>query len=100
MSNSPGETAKRLVSKKARQHFEELQHKVNHYRENLKEKGYKVPDDLNKRQREIKELEKEVVPTIEKQIKSKEQAQQRHQLRRVRSSFTNKDKNQGYDFSR
>ncbi|WP_394530879.1 kinetochore Spc7 family protein [Priestia aryabhattai] len=62
-----------MVSKKARLHYEELQHEANHYKENLKEKGYKGPDDLNKRQSEIRELEKDVIPAIEKQIKTKEQ---------------------------
>ncbi|EGI2115062.1 molybdopterin-guanine dinucleotide biosynthesis protein MobA, partial [Listeria monocytogenes] len=93
-----------------------------HYRENLKEKGYKGPDDLEKRQGEIRELEKNVIPNIEKQIntkeqvigtisgildaiqqatRSKEQAQQKQQqLRRFRSSSINKPKDQGHDFSR
>ena len=121
LSNSPGETAKRLVSKKARQHYEELQHEANHYRENLKEKGYKGPDDLEKRQGEIRELEREVIPAIEKQINTKEQvigtisgifdalkqavhtqeqAQQRHQLRKMRSSNINRSKNQGPEIER
>ncbi|MCQ9285288.1 molybdopterin-guanine dinucleotide biosynthesis protein MobA, partial [Priestia aryabhattai] len=123
LSNSPGETAKRLVSKKARLHYEELQHEANHYKENLKEKGYKGPDDLNKRQSEIRELEKDVIPAIEKQIKTKEQVigtisgifdaiqqatrseeqvlqKQQHQHRRFRSSSINKSKDQGHDFSR
>ncbi|QSF42398.1 MobQ family relaxase [Priestia megaterium] len=122
LSNNPGETAKRLVSKKARQHYEELQHEAIHYRENLKEKGYKGPDDLNKRQSEIRELEKNVIPSIEKQIntkehvigtisgifdaiqqatRSEEQAQQRQQqLRKFRSSSINRSKDQGHDFSR
>ncbi|MED4284256.1 MobQ family relaxase [Priestia megaterium] len=121
LSNNPGEAAKRLVSKKARQHYEELQHETNHYRENLKEKGYKGPDDLNKRQSEIRGLEQNIIPTIEKDIKvkehvietvsgifdaiqqatrSEEQAQQRHQLRRMRSTTINRSKNQGPDLSR
>nr|WP_280168281.1 hypothetical protein [Priestia aryabhattai]MDH3111050.1 hypothetical protein [Priestia aryabhattai] len=123
LSNNPSETARRLISKRARQHYEELQHEANHYRENLKEKGYKGPDDLNKRQSEIRELEKDVIPSIEKQIKTKEQvigtisgifdaiqqatrseeqAQQRQQqqLRRFRSNSINKSKDQGHDFSR
>ncbi|AXI32863.1 molybdopterin-guanine dinucleotide biosynthesis protein MobA (plasmid) [Priestia megaterium] len=121
LSNSPSEAAKRLVSKKARQHYEELQHEANHYRDNLKEKGYKGPDDLNKRQAEIRGLEQNVIPTIEKDVKVKEhvietvsgifdaitqavhteeQAQQRHQLRRMRSSNINRSKNQGPEIER
>lgn len=121
LNNNPGEAAKRLVSKKIRQHYEELQHEVNHYRENLKEKGYKGLDDLNKRQSEIRGLEQNVIPTIEKQIKTKEniigtvsgifnaiqqatrseeQAQQRQHLRRFRSSSINRNKNQGPDLNR
>ncbi|MGG0509424.1 MobQ family relaxase [Priestia megaterium] len=121
LSNSSGEAAKRLVSKKARQHYEELQHAANHYRDNLKEKGYKGPDDLNKRQDEIRGLEQNVIPTIEKDIKvkehvteivsdifdaiqqatrSEEQAQQRHQLKRMRSTTINRSKNNGRDLSR
>ncbi|MEH7089126.1 MobQ family relaxase [Priestia megaterium] len=121
LSNSPSETAKRLVSKKARQHYEELQHEANHYRDNLKEKGYKGPEDLNKRQAEIRGLEENVIPTIEKDIKvkehvteivsgifdaiqqatrSEEQGQQRHQLRKMRSSNINRSKNQGPEIER
>ncbi|WP_195696759.1 MobQ family relaxase [Priestia megaterium] len=121
LNNSPSEAAKRLVSKKAHQYYEELQHEANHYRDNLKEKGYKGLDDLNKRQGEIRGLEQNVIPTIEKDIKvkehvietvsgifdaieqatrSEEQAQQRHQLRRVRSTTINKSKNQGPEIER
>ncbi|KWU61394.1 MobQ family relaxase [Priestia megaterium] len=121
LNNSPGEAAKRLVSKKARQHYEELQHEANHYRDNLKEKGYKGPEDLNKRQAEIRGLEENVIPTIEKDIKvkehvteivsgifdaiqqatrSEEQGQQRHQLRKMRSSNINRSKNQGPEIER
>ncbi|MED4261528.1 molybdopterin-guanine dinucleotide biosynthesis protein MobA, partial [Priestia aryabhattai] len=121
LSNSPDEAAKRLVSKKTRQHYEELQHEANHYRENLKEKGYKGLDDLNKRQAEIRGLEQNIIPTIEKDIKVKEhvietvsgifdaikqavrtqeQAQQRHQLRKMRSSNINRSKNQGPEIER
>lgn len=121
LNNNPGEAAKRLVSKKARQHYEELQYEANHYRYNLKEKGYKGPDDLNKRQAEIRGLEQNVIPTIEKDIKvkehvietvsgifdaiqqathSEEQAQQRYQLKRMRSTTINRSKNQGPDLSR
>ncbi|MCU7713115.1 molybdopterin-guanine dinucleotide biosynthesis protein MobA, partial [Priestia megaterium] len=121
LSNSPSEAAKRLVSKKARQHYEELQHEANHYRDNLKEKGYKGPEDLNKRQAEIRGLEENVIPTIEKDIKvkehvteivsgifdaiqqatrSEEQGQQRHQLRKMRSSNINRSKNQGPEIER
>ena len=66
-------------------------------------------------------MEKTVVPWLEKEIKtyesninalnnlfnaihqatcSQEQAQQRHQLRRMRSTNINRSKNQGPDFSR
>ncbi|MGG1369929.1 MobQ family relaxase [Priestia megaterium] len=121
LSKNPGEAAKRLVSKKACQQYEELQHEVNHYRENLKEKGYKGLDDLNKRQGEIRGLEQKVIPTIEKQIKTKEhiietvsgifdviqqairsqeQSQQRHQLKLMRSTTINRAKNQGPDLNR
>ncbi|MED3823558.1 MobQ family relaxase [Priestia flexa] len=120
LNNSTSEAAKRLVSKKAHQHYEELQHEANHYRDNLKEKGYKGPNDLNKRQGEIRELEQNVIPTIEKDIKvkehvietvsgifnaiqqatrSEEQVQQRYQLRQVRSTTINKSKNRGPDFT-
>ncbi|MEJ9307191.1 hypothetical protein ABEW33_25665 [Priestia megaterium] len=98
-----------------------MQHKANHYRDNLKEKVYKGPEDLSKRQAEIKELEEKVVPSIEKEIKAKEhtiktisgifdaiqqtthseeQAQQRHQLGRMRSTNINRSKDQGPDLSR
>ncbi|MGG0451656.1 MobQ family relaxase [Priestia megaterium] len=120
LSNNPSEAAKRLVSKKARQHYEKLQHEANHYRENLKEKGYKGPDDLNKRQGEIRELEQQVIPTIEKDIKVKEhvietvsgifdaiqqathreeQAQQRHQLKMVKNKNQTRNINKGPDLS-
>ncbi|MDD9781753.1 hypothetical protein P4607_24490 [Priestia megaterium] len=118
VTNSPSEAAKRLVSKKTRQHYEELQHEANHYRDNLKEKGYKGPEDLSKRQGEIKGLEEKVVPSIEKEIKAKEHtiktisgifdaieqaarseehAQQRQQ---IRSTTINRSKKQGPDLSR
>ncbi|GAB1804831.1 MobQ family relaxase [Priestia megaterium] len=121
LNNSPSEATKRLVLKKARQHYEELQHEANHYRDNLKEKGYKGSEDLNKRQAEIRGLEENVIPTIEKDIKvkehvteivsgifdaiqqatrSEEQAQQKHQLRRMRSSNINRSKNQGPEIER
>jgi len=121
VTNSPEEATKRLVSKKARQHYEELQHEANHYRDNLKEKGYKGLEDLSKRQGKIKGLEEKVVPGIEKEIKTKEhtiktisgifdaiqqatrseeQAQQRHQLRRMRFTTINRSRNQGPDLSR
>ncbi|PEZ06115.1 molybdopterin-guanine dinucleotide biosynthesis protein MobA [Priestia megaterium] len=116
LSNNPGETTKRLVSKKARRQYEELQHEVKHYKDNLKEKGYKGPDDLNKRQSEIRELEKDVIPAIEKQIKTKEQVigtisgifeaiqqathsqkQAQQRLERIRGTSINKSKDQGPD---
>jgi hypothetical protein len=121
LNNSPSEAAKRLVSKRARQHYEELEHEANHYRENLKEKEYKGLDDLNKRQSEIRGLEQNIIPVIEKDIKvkehivetisgifdaiqqatrSEEQAQQRQQFRRFRSSSINRYKDQGHDYSR
>ncbi|MFS0907684.1 hypothetical protein AB3N02_32510 [Priestia aryabhattai] len=121
LANNPGEAAKRLVSKKARQQYEELQHEANHYRDNLKEKGYRGSEDLSKRQGEIKELEEKVVPRIEKEIKTKEytietisgifdaiqqatrteeQSQQRQQLRKMRSININRSNNQGSDISR
>ncbi|MCU7713122.1 molybdopterin-guanine dinucleotide biosynthesis protein MobA, partial [Priestia megaterium] len=121
LNNSPSEATKRLVLKKARQHYEELQHEANHYRDNLKEKGYKGPADLNKRQAQIRGLEQNVIPTIEKDIKVKEhvteivsdifdaikqavhtqeQVQQSHQLRRMRSSNINRSKNQGPEIER
>ncbi len=121
LNNSPGEAAERLVSKKAHQQYKELQHEINHYKENLKEKGYKGIDDLNKRQSEIRGLEQNVIPTIKKQIKTKEniieivsgifdaiqqatrseeQAKQRHQLGNMRSININRTKNQGPDRSR
>ncbi|MCZ8497515.1 MobQ family relaxase [Priestia megaterium] len=121
LNNTPGEAAKRLVSKKARQHYEELKHEANHYRDNLKEKGYKGLDDLNKRQGKIRELEQNIIPAIEKDIKvkehivetvsgikdaiqqatrSEEQDQQRQQLRRFRSSSINRSTDKGHDFTR
>jgi sugar-specific transcriptional regulator TrmB len=61
-----------LVSKKARQHYKELQHETNHYLNNLKEKRYKGPEDLSKRQNKIKRLEEKVVSRFKKEIKVKE----------------------------
>jgi len=111
-----------LVSKKERQHYEELQHEANHYRDNLKEKGYKGADDLSKRQGEIRGLEEKIVLRIEKEIKVKEHTietisgifdaiqqathsetftqQRQQQLRKMRSTNINRAKDQGPDFSR
>jgi hypothetical protein len=121
LDRSPGEKAKRLVSKKARQEYEELQSEARYGRENLKELGYKGQQDLQQQQSRINTMEKTVIPWLEKEIKtyesninalntvfnaiqqatsSQEQAQQRHQLRRMRSTNINRSKNQGPDFSR
>ncbi|SCC49171.1 MULTISPECIES: hypothetical protein [Priestia] len=121
LDRSPGEKAKRLVSKKARQDYEELQSEAKYGRENLKKLGYKGRQDLQQQQSRMNTTEKTVVPWLEKEIKthesninalntifnaiqqatrSQEQAQQRHQLRRMRSTNINRSKNQGPDFSR
>ncbi|MET3089271.1 MobQ family relaxase [Priestia megaterium] len=121
LDKSPGEKAKRLVSKKARQDYEELQSEAKYGRENLKELGYKGQQDLQQQQSRMNTMEKTVIPWLEKEIKthesninalnnvldaikqatrSQEQAQQRHQLRRMRSTNINRSKNQGPDFSR
>jgi hypothetical protein len=121
LDRSPGEKAKRLVSKKARQDYEELQSEAKYGRENLKELGYKGQEDLQQQQSRMNTIEKTVVPWLEKEIKthesninalnnlfnaiqqatrSQEQAQQRHQLRRTRSTNINRSKNQGPDISR
>jgi hypothetical protein len=118
LNNSPSEAAKRLVSKKARQHYEELQREANHYRDNLKEKGYKGSEDLSKRQGEIKGLEKNVVPHIEKEIKVKEhtietitsifdaiqqatqtEERQRHRFKQVKYKQRTRDINKGPDLN-
>ncbi|QSX24528.1 MobQ family relaxase [Priestia megaterium] len=121
LDRNPGEKAKRLVSKKARQDYEELQSEAKYGRENLKELGYKGQQDLQQQQSRMNTIEKTVVPWLEKEIKtyesnisalntvfnaiqqatrSQEQTQQRHQLRRMRSTNINKSKNRGPDFSR
>jgi len=121
LDRSPGEKAKRLVSKKARQDYEELQSEAKYGRENLKELGYKGQQDLQQQQSRMNTMEKTVIPWLEKEIKthesninalntvfnaiqqatrSQEQAQQRHQLRRLRSTNINRSKNQGPDLSR
>ncbi|MED4156673.1 MobQ family relaxase [Priestia aryabhattai] len=121
LDSKPGEKAKRLVSKKTRQNYEELQHEAAHRRENLKEMGYRGPDDLQQQEKRISTMEKTVIPFLEKEITiynnnlealntvfnaieqtihTQEQSQQRHQLRRFRSSSINRNKNQGPDFSR
>jgi hypothetical protein len=121
LDRNPGEKAKRFVSKKARQDYEELQSEAKYGRENLKELGYKEQQDLQQQQSRINTMEKTVVPWLEKEIKtyesninaldtifnaiqqayrSEEHAQQRHQLRRMRSTNINRSKNQGPDLSR
>lgn len=121
LDRNPGEKAKRLVSKKARQDYEELQSEAKYGRENLKELGYKGQKDLQQQQSRINTIENTVVPWLEKEIKthesninaldtvfkaiqqaihSQEQAQQRHQLGRMRSTNINRSKNQGPDLSR
>jgi MobA/MobL family len=121
LDRSPGEKAKRLVSKKVRQDYEELQSEAKYGRENLKELGYKGQQDLQQQQSRMNTIEKTVIPWLEKEIKthesninaldtvfnaiqqathSQEQAQQRHQLRKMRSTNINRSKNQGPDFSR
>ena len=120
LDRNPGEKAKRLVSKKARQDYEELQSEAKYGRENLKELGYKGQQDLQQQQSRINTMEKTVAPWLEKEIKtyesninaldtifnaiqqatrSQEQAQQRHQLRGMRSTNINRSKNQGPDLS-
>ena len=117
---NPVQKAKRLVSKKARQDYEELQSEAKYGRENLKELGYKGQQDLQQQQSRINTMEKTVAPWLEKEIKtyesninaldtifnaiqqatrSQEQAQQRHQLRGMRSTNINRSKNQGPDLS-
>ncbi|WP_349346914.1 MobQ family relaxase [Priestia megaterium] len=121
LDKTPREKAKRLVSKKARQDYEELQSEAKYGRENLKELGYKGQKDLQQKQSRMNTMEKTVVPWLEKEIKthesninaldtifnaiqqatrSQEQAQQRHQLSRMKSTNINRSKNQGPDFSR
>ncbi|XIH09954.1 molybdopterin-guanine dinucleotide biosynthesis protein MobA, partial (plasmid) [Priestia aryabhattai] len=120
LDNKPGEKAIRFVSKKARQNYEELQHEASHRRENLKEMGYKGQDDLQQREKRMSTMEKTVVPALEKEIHThtsnlealntvfnalqqaihtQEQSQQKHQLRRFRSSSINRNKDQGPDLS-
>ena len=121
LDRSPGEKAKRLVSKKARQDYEELQNEAKYGRENLKELGYKGQQDLQQQQSRMNIMEKTVVPWLEKEIKthesnikalntvfsaiqqtihSQEQAQQRQQIREFRSTTINRSKKQGPDLSR
>jgi len=121
LDGKPGEKAKRLVSKKTRQNYEELQHEASHRRENLKEMGYRGPDDLQQQEKRMSTMEKTVIPFLEKEITTysnnlealntvfnaleqtihtQEQSQQRNQFRRFRSSSINRNKNQGPDFSR
>ncbi|MGC9934716.1 hypothetical protein [Priestia aryabhattai] len=98
-----------------------MQSEAKYGRENLKELGYKGQQDFQQQQSRMNTIEKTVVPWLEKEIKtyesninaldtvfnaiqqatrSQEQAQQRHQLRRMRSTNINRSKNQGPDFSR
>ncbi len=121
LDRNPGEKAKRLVSKKARQDYEELQSEAKYGRENLKELGYKGQQDLQQQQSRMNTIEKTVVPWLEKEIKthksninaldtvfntiqqtirSEEITQQRHQLREMRSTTINRAKNKGPDLSR
>ncbi|KLV28928.1 hypothetical protein [Priestia megaterium] len=116
LDRSPGEKAKRLVPKKARQDYEELQSEAKYGRENLKELGYKGQQDLQQQQSRMNTTEKTVVPWLEKEIKthenniialntvfnaiqqaihSQEQAQQRHQFGGMRSININRFKNHG-----
>ncbi|MEC0666653.1 hypothetical protein P8864_12225 [Priestia flexa] len=120
LDRNQGEKAKRLVSKKARQDYEELQSEAKYGRENLKKLGYKGRQDLQQQSR-MNTMEKTVVPWLEKEIKthesninalntvfnaiqqatrSQEQAQQRHQLGSMRSININRAKNKGPDLSR
>src|SRR6478752_10355210 len=69
LDKSPGGKAKRLVSKKARQDYEELQSEAKYGRENLRELGYKGQQDLQQQQSRINTMEKTVVPWLEKEIK-------------------------------
>ncbi|MFE4030452.1 MobQ family relaxase [Priestia sp. YIM B13551] len=121
LDRSPGEKAKRLVSKKARQDYEELQSEAKYGRENLKELGYKGQQDLQQQQSRMNTMEKTVVPWLEKEIKTHESninalnnvfnaiqqavhsekfMEQKHQLRRMRSTNINRAKNQGPDLNR
>ncbi|MGG0772130.1 molybdopterin-guanine dinucleotide biosynthesis protein MobA, partial [Priestia megaterium] len=121
LNRSPGEKAKRLVSKKARQDYEELQREAKYGRENLKELGYKGKQDLQQQQSRMKTMEKTVVPWLEKEIKTHESnintlntvfnaiqqavhsekfMEQKHQLRRMRSTNINRAKNKGPDLNR
>ena len=121
LDRSPGEKAKRLVSKKARQDYEELQREAKYGRENLKELGYKGQQDLQQQRSRMSTLEKTVVPWLEKEIKThesnikalntvfnaiqqaihtQEQTQQKQQLGRMRSANINRAKNKGPDLSR
>src|SRR6478752_111129 len=121
LDRNPGEKAKRLVSKKARQDYEELQLRAKYGRENLKDLGYKGQQDLRQQQSRMNTMEKTVVPWLEKEIKthesninaldtifkaiqqaihSQEQTQQKHQLGMMRSTTINRAKDQGPDLSR
>nr|WP_280146614.1 hypothetical protein [Priestia megaterium]MDH3168716.1 hypothetical protein [Priestia megaterium] len=45
--------AKRLVSRKVRQHFEELQSEASYCRDSLKQMGYKGTEDLEQRLKQV-----------------------------------------------
>ncbi|MEH7590780.1 MULTISPECIES: hypothetical protein [Priestia] len=97
-----------------------MQSEAKYGHENLRELGYKGQQDLQQQQSRMNTMEKTVVPWLEKEIKthesninalnnvfnaikqatrSEEQAQQRHQLRRIRSTNINRSKNHGPDLS-
>lgn len=120
LSNHPGEKAKRLVSKKARQHYEELESEARYCKDNLNQMGYKGREDLNQRQGRMQDIEEKTVPSLEKQItfqktgleglntlfdaiqqatRSEIQAQQKHQLRKVRNKNQTRSINKGPDLS-
>ena len=121
LDRHPGEKAKRLVSKKARQDYEELQSEAKYGRENLRELGYKGEQDLQQQQSRMNTMEKTVVPWLEKEIRthesninaletvfnaiqqtirSEEITEQRQQLGRMRSANINRAKNRDPDLNR
>ncbi|PGX77762.1 MobQ family relaxase [Priestia megaterium] len=121
LDRKPGEKAKRLVSKKARQDYEELQSEAKYGRENLRELGYKGQQDLQQQQSRMNIMEKTVVPWLEKEIKThesninaldmvfnalhqatlnEEQARQKHTLRTIKNKKQTRNINTGPDLSR